>query len=120
MDYFQQRFNEDLDSQQYANYTGEYSWSWSGPIFDMYGSLVGRGGLGGQLYNADNPQQPDPDGWNDYMYTFPPENILLQFKIENSEFPSTWLGYSHSPSEFNVAGLKWRLTGIGKRQLDSK
>jgi hypothetical protein len=67
MDYFQQRFNEDLDSQQYANYMGEYSWS--GSILGMYGCSEGLGslmvlgpqgcfGLSRQLYNADNPQQP--------------------------------------------------------------
>jgi hypothetical protein len=54
------------------------------------------------------------------MYTFPPENILLQFKIENSEFPSTWSGYADFPPEFNIASLKWRLTGIGKHQLENQ
>lgn len=120
--YYQQRFNEDLDRGQYGNSIRDFSWS--GSILGGLADLIGQGissDPSGQLYNSLNPPQPDSEGWNDYMYSFPPENVLLQFKQQRSEITAqVWTGYADFPYEFNVANLKWRLTGIGKHQLEHK
>lgn len=57
------------------------------------------------------------DGWSDYIFS-PPPAVLCQFRRE-----STGETFLANPLEFsrifNVAGLQWRLTGIGKQQIEA-
>ena len=65
---------------------------------------------------------PDKDGWYAYIYGAPPKDALCQFKQDVEGYiGGPWVGYSSDFSpEFNVAYLKWRLTGIARMQLESE
>lgn len=54
--------------------------------------------------------------WNSYEFIRPPE-VLCQFMNQRGEIFVAKPSNLHP--EFNVAGLKWRLTGIARTYLDS-
>ena len=62
-----------------------------------------------------SPVGPGKDGWYDYNYHQPAHDALCQFKQYDDGEP--WIGYADFSPEFNVAYLKWRLTGIAKEGL---
>ncbi len=107
--------------------------------YDQYRSLAGCSGIGYQQLNALNPwfwdslfgpdglglvryQGPDEDGWHTYIGDRPPEDTLCVFErhtetYQTPSFPqiTRWVGYRNEfHPEFNIANLKWRLTGIAK------
>ena len=68
---------------------------------------------------------PDENGWYDFTYSYPPKNVLLQFERRwpiDSKFADVerWVGYNDFYPEFNVAGLYWRYTGIGREQMEAQ
>jgi hypothetical protein len=90
-------------------------------------SLFGETGLltvGQYLSTALNPRQMDENDWHEYQYSFPPNNILLQFErrqyTSQSAYPqiTSWIGYADFDPAFNISYLYWRYTGIGKHQID--
>ena len=62
---------------------------------------------------------PDENGWYDFTYSYPPKNVLLQFERRSGDL-DTWIGYNDFHPEFNVAGLYWRHTGIGREQMEAQ
>ena len=96
------------------NLTGLYQqWEESFGV-GFWNSLFGSiGGLGVSSLG------PDKDGWYTYFYSAPPKDALCQFKQDVEGYVGgPWVGYSSDFSpEFNVAYLKWRLTGIAKEGL---
>jgi hypothetical protein len=87
-------------------------------LFGSLESLLGAVGI------ASGRTEPDADGWHNYLYTYPPKNILLQFERRvglDSLIPQKygWTGYADFGDYFNTANLYWRLTGIGKHQLEA-
>jgi hypothetical protein len=77
----------------------------------FWGSLLGSvGGLGASTIG------PDEDGWHDYVGHPPPAGALCQFKRDDVK---SWVDHNDDYSPFmNVAGLKWKLTGIARVQLE--
>ena len=70
--------------------------------------LGGLGSIGASAACA-----PDSNGWYPYGYDGPPKDKLLQFYQPTTG--QVWVGYrAELHPEFNIANLKWRLTGIGK------
>jgi hypothetical protein len=63
-------------------------------------------------------------GWTDYLFKRAPSGILCQFaRVETSDnggyMTKPWVGVQDDfRPEYNVAGLYWRLTGIGREQLE--
>jgi len=60
------------------------------------------------------------DGWrewvNEWMCSSPPRGVLIQ--MDRPEWEKPWIAYCEDVHpEMNVAGLYWRLTGIGKEQV---
>lgn len=54
------------------------------------------------------------NGWTHYLYRKPP-NVLCEFQTDAERF----LAYPKDlHPAFNIAGLYWRLTGIGRRELE--
>lgn len=91
-------------------------------------SLLGCGGyLGGISYWQSPEASPDKNGWYEYLNKSAPKNILCQFEIrtrtpqspDHPQIVQSWVGYANFTPEFNVAHLYWRLTGIGRMQLES-
>lgn len=79
---------------------------------DGFASLLGFiGGLGAT--SGIQEETPDEDGWFNYIGCRCPRLSLCQFKQHKDGIP--WVGYAYEfRPEFNVAYLKWRLTGIAK------
>jgi hypothetical protein len=80
-------------------------------------SLEGAFGLGFSQANALwGPSEPDEEGWCRYVPgSLPPEKALCLFKRGDDGEP--WVGYAGFYPEFNIAYLKWKLTGIAKESL---
>ena len=89
-------------AQQQANPAGDCGGFWD--------ALLGNVGA---LYLS---SVTDTEGWVDYINCSPKKDVLCQFKQHEDGIP--WVGYSSEfHPEFNVAYLKWRLTGIAKGPL---
>ena len=78
----------------------------------LFGSLFGLGTS--QAFWA--PSGPDEEGWCLYEpSSLPPDKALYLFKRDDGK---PWVGYADFfYPEFNVAYLKWKLTGIAKEGL---
>ena len=98
-------------AQQQANACGSGLGGW-GCLGGLFGNQISSGSssIGYMLQ-----QTPLDNDWHDYIYSSPPRDVLCKFSRDTG---STWMGYARDfHPEFNVAGLCWRLTGIGKHQL---
>lgn len=58
----------------------------------------------------------DAEGWTDYFLCRPPR-VLCLFSREGHTETFVALPSEFRP-EFNVAGLRWKLTGVGKVALE--
>lgn len=67
--------------------------------------------------------EADSEGWYAYINHPVPKGILCQFERRagmSGEDQGRWVGYADFHPQFNVANLYWRLTGIGKMQMESR
>jgi hypothetical protein len=96
--------------QQNIFYQGESFWGNS--YFESLFGALSRGAVYGT--------GPDENGWTEYLSSNPPKNVLLQFRRRDSCQDFTWIDYNDFHPEFNVANLYWRLTGIGRHQLEGE
>lgn len=105
--YGQQQY---LANQQLANSVG---WLLSGFVEPNSFLEALFGGSGNGNLGASASYGPDSDGWYNYADNPPNEKALCQFKQHKDGVP--WVGHPSDFSPyFNVAYLKWRLTGIAK------
>ena len=59
--------------------------------------------------------------WMPYVHRQPPTGVLVEFRqmVSNISPQPHWIGYREELGpEMNVACLHWRLTGIGREELD--
>lgn len=65
---------------------------------------------------------PQIDEWHDLLEVRPPERILVEFMQRyETGFTTRWIGtLEELRPDFNITGLRWRLTGIGKAQIEAR
>ena len=85
-------------------------------FISIWSDLLGPAGLGVSEI------KPDSEGWYNYIYSIPPDRILLQFSDASGyNLNPVWLGYAEDLDPlFNIAYLYWRYTGIGRHQMEPK
>lgn len=65
---------------------------------------------------------PQAEEWNSINDSRPPRGVLVQFKQQfKSGLYTRWIGtLEELGNVFNVAGLSWKLTGIGREQIEER
>jgi hypothetical protein len=57
--------------------------------------------------------------WTSYEAQPAPRDLLCQFRRQDGKYLWEFVGYAKDfLPEFDIAGLKWRLTGIAREELD--
>lgn len=109
--------DSDYDSLHETQYQAQYANGRGCWFRDGFCCLDGLFGTSYGLGISRIKSEPDSEGWYDYLSHYPPDDVLLQFKQNTGE---TWIGYHKFSPEMNCAYLRWRYTGIGKQQMETK
>jgi len=80
------------------------------PFGDFVSVLLGGYGSGA----AEGYCPPDSEGWHTCIGDRPPKDRLCVFERRGPD--QRWVGYADFHPEFNIANLKWQLTGIAKEE----